>query len=422
MKKMFFFKCLISASFMLCTSITFPASVTFQGSGTTTSIAKGGDFLSSSGSLSGFATGYYRIILTKSGDFEVQNYYVIIGGVMYNNNNIVYLENTTYSFKVHYTVPTSVSCGMTGTFTVEFYNYLGQVAASGSGNALVVNGSISGNTDICGLNQNRSFSLALPPYSGGGSWQWNINQSGWLINGQSPPVSTSSLNVTITTPNQASTATLSITGSWLCNTVSTPICCNPTAPPTPTFINKYRLGSTCYYYLTTNTYSSATSYEWSCNSSFSSSWITTNSTTQTIGVNCPDLLESTSVPVYVRARNGCGSSSTKYQYTYFPPLSNCMMKPVVGGDTTSIISDPLEHAVSEHYKIKNLSNGAFEILFDNISNDRIVCIYSINGAFLNSIQSGGNSIKIDLSAKPKGIYFVKLTDIGISEIIKLVNN
>ncbi|MFH1161056.1 MAG: T9SS type A sorting domain-containing protein [bacterium] len=360
-------------------------------------------------------------MLTKSGNFNVQNFYVLINGIIYYDGNSIQLANTTYSFKVHYTVPTSVSCGMTGTFTVEFYDFLNRQITNNSGNALVVNGSISGNTDICGLNQTTSFSLSLPPYAGGGSWQWNINQSGWLINGQSPPVSTSSLNVTITTPNQASTATLSISGSWLCNTVSTLIRCNPTAPPTPTFINKYRMGSTCYYYLTTNTYSSATSYEWSCNSSFTNSVITTNSTTQTLGVDCPDLLESTSVPVYVRARNGCGSSSYKYQYTYFPPLSNCMLKPVVGGDSSSIISEPLDYAVSEHYKIKNLSNGFFEILFDNISNDRIVCIYSINGALLNSIQSAGSSVKIDLSDKPKGIYLVKITDTGITEIIKFVN-
>ncbi|MCX6285597.1 MAG: hypothetical protein NTY96_00595 [Bacteroidetes bacterium] len=127
---------------------------------------------------------------------------------------------TLKTIKISLQVLTRATYGQSGNYTVSFFNIgAQQIQGGGSGTASIANGTISGPTDVCGLNTDLSFTLTLPPYHGPSiSWTWNVNQSGWKINGSTPSVTVTSTSVTITTPNQASNSTVSITsGSWLCS-------------------------------------------------------------------------------------------------------------------------------------------------------------------------------------------------------------
>ena len=390
------------------------------GQSTTTARVKGSSFTSSSGYLSSFAAANYTVYLSSSGDFSVSDFYILINGIRYYDGYGVWLMNTFYDLVVHYKTPQNVSCGATSTFTIILENVAGQQSTA-NGYILIVNGNVSGTTDICGFNTTVPFLLSFKgDLSGNGVRTWNINKSGWKINGQNPPIQTSSFDVTITSPNQAGSATLTISGDYLCSNIVKSLYCNPTVPPAPTTLSKRQLGSTCYYSLTTTLISAATSYEWSCHSNYQNSEITTSNTTHSLGTDCPDLLEDTYSHVYVRARNGCGNSSTYHQYIYFPPLENCYVKSSKINGQPEEDSEPYNSQKASDVSLKIAANGLYELILRSEYQNLSIAVYNGNGCLIKIIKPILNTADIDLRSLSSGLYFIKITSNELNRTIKIL--
>jgi hypothetical protein len=346
--------------------------------------------------------------ISSGGNYELTPFAVkitILGNeydYTYGNHQSIRFPGGDIPMTINFTVPTITGCGAIGNFSITIDQ------ATGSGQVMCINPYFSGNTDICGFNTNSTYTLTtVGNLPNNGTRTWNINQSGWLINGQTPPVNITAFSATITTPNNASNATLSISGDYLCSTLNISIHCNSTAPSTPTILNKYRLGNSCYYYLTTNSFSNATTYEWSCVSSFQYPEITTTNSTTGVGVNCPDLEQNTYVPIYVRARNGCNPSNYLYKYTFFPAISNCQYGPIHDSTfNSSLITTP--SIDNSSLIIKTISGGTFELDINFNFSEVKIEVYSSNGKLLQTLNPFSNTVSINLTNNPDGIYFIKL--------------
>lgn len=404
----------------------FSLNINFQGAGGTRNMSPGASMTINNGTVTNMGTDMYSVSLPCSGGFTLNNLTVVfnVDGYIYTLNgcgaSINMPAGINVTFTINYTVPDNVGCNSTCNYILRFTNQMSGIITSNNETVKVVNPGFSGNTDVCYPTSSTTYTLTFyGNISNPGSRTWSINGTGWLINGSNPCTTTAS-SVSITMPSQANNATLTISGTSanLCSTINIPLHYNTTYPSTPTVLNKSRLGSTCYYYLTTSSISTATSYQWSCNSNFSDPVNTSTNTTQTVGVNCPDLLENTTVPIYVRARNGCNYSGVLYRNTFFPHIANCMLKSV--SDSTFLEQYLLDNSEQdESFDLCTLGHGLFQLMVNSEHNDLEIQVYSINGQLIKSIRTDQTKIQINLESQPDGIYFMKISNSEISKVIKL---
>jgi hypothetical protein len=139
------------------------------------------------------------------------------------------------------------------------------------------------------------------------------------------------------------------------------------------------VGGTCYYYLTTNPYSTAASYYWSCNSDMSGPEITSTNSTQNVGVDCPDLLQNTTVPIYIETNNACGHSSPLfYRDIAFPKIQNCMLKPIFDSNN-QIQSEKNINFNTDSLYLNSIGNGLFFLTINESIDNLQISIYSSFG-------------------------------------------
>lgn len=67
----------------------------------------------------------------------------------------------------------------------------------------------------------------------------------------------------------------------------------------------------------------------------------------------------------------------------------------------------------------NPTTGRFFITFSKALENATVAIMDANGRVINQVRTAGNRIELDLSARPAGIYYVRIVENG-RQIIKKV--
>lgn len=322
----------------------------------------------------------------------------------------------TLSFDIEIEVPASISCNSSCNY--EVYLLKGStIKASGVGEIKIGNGSVSGNFDVCGLSTTNTYTLSFPGgASSYGSHSWTISNSGWKINGNNTPYTYTGTasSVTITTPTAASNASLTVSGDYMCANFSKTIYAASAVPGNPSnSITSTRIGLTCYYTVSVPAVSTATSYKWSQNSSFSCSTITTSNSTSSI---CgEDLLSGETMPVYVKALNGCGQS-TGYGYksiTFPVPSGDCIVRESnLDGIETVELSDAIIYFDN--------NNLVIMIAGYHLENVLTAYLYDSNGKLITQFNLTDEEMEFYCDNLMMGMYLVKIQGDQLNIVKKIL--
>lgn len=397
---------------LIFNTINAQFTIDWDGKNTTKNVLKGSWYISDDGNFSIGSAGNYFLEFTSTG-FTPSDVQFYVDGIIREPNELFFMSSGSHSFDIEITVA-EVSCGQTCNYTIKVKNILGSEKATGSGTLLVVNETISGNFNVCGLNSASDYTLNWAGYNlySNGDHTWSLSSSGWTMDGDNTlPISSITYppdnTVSITTPASAGSTTLTVSGDHLCANIVKTINAVATAPTTPSnSLTNSRIGSTCYYKVTVPAVATATSYLWSTNAAFTCT-STTSSNSISYSICGTDLLEGTTVHVYVKALNACDTSiSYGHKNISFPTISACLEKTI-------------ENERNPEKFVIYYENNSW--LLQNLTETTLLhyTVYDINGKFVSSASVNSNSSKLINEMHVSGIYLVNIYGETINENYKI---
>lgn len=351
------------------------------------------------GTLS-LAGGNYQVqAVSSSGEYILLSMRFFINGHWYHEGDkFVVANGNPIPCTLVFDTPGNVLCGKTSTFYVNIMNVLGASAAKTEGYIKITNNlSIAGSVNFCGAATN-TFTTNIS------SGSVNISKPGWKVNGQTPPVTISSTNFTVTSPiGDDKNVVLTFSSYCSCSSSSINLYANTANAPQPTILT-YAAPIDCLYRLTTNNYNSTVyQYEWADNAAFNNATITSTNSTLGVGYNW-ELQPCESLTVYVRTRNGCSVSAPNIQSVTFPTMACCQMTGCCGyGSSPTPVTDEFLVSYSQSSDVLHI-----EYQGDEEFDGGIVQIHSIQGELLETIKFEFKIVDLPANKVQKGINLVRI--------------
>lgn len=349
----------------------------------------------------------YKVVVTTT-DVNTVNACISVNYSVCSTTSGYFASKNSYPCTLSITTTNNATCSASTQIELKLQNYYSQTIDTIIRAILIINPSITGNINFCGATTN-TFTGSV------GSATVSINKSGWKVNGQTPPVTTSNSSFTVTSPGgNDKNVTLTYTSTSACSPISMNLYTNNANAPQPSLLS-YNLYMDCIYSLTTNNYNTIVyQYEWSDNAQFNDR-ITT--TTYTTGLNWEELTPCTVLTVYIRTINACNTSAPLIRNISLPTQACCQMTGCCGyGDQMN--GEGKEFSVIYYRETKQVHieyNGEKEFAKADIivmsAQGRITEKYQMNERTIdltdNCLVNGLNLIKVETSDKCHSFKLIK---------------
>jgi hypothetical protein len=342
----------------------------------------------------------YRHSVTISGTQFIQSIGYSVDGISWTPGSYSTFTSGTHQWNTLGYVPANTACGLSETFTHNFYDIWNNLIYSSSytiSTPMTPVLIISGAASLCGIN---SATYTVNGNTGSnGTYTWSSSNSTWKINGQNFPLTTSSASAVINASTAGTSTTITVTPSGftgICGQLNVPTKAISSVNSTVTLS-----GPDCVPPHTSQTLTATaggSSYTWQ-SSSDNIQWLTMPQTTSTISV----LIQAPGSYYFrvQRTYNGCLSNWSNW--TIFCTTSGAGCR---GASPNGV-------SMSDFLDIyPNPSNGDFNLKTDWFESAFDLKVYDMLGRIMDeklqvkpepsnrSISFGNNF--------PKGVYMVEL--------------